>query len=296
MSAFNQSDITIQLSGNKDYVTRSLCKGQDQGFMGDFVDEATGETCEWMVGCDGHGTDHVINFLRKGVDWTTIMKSPEAYKGVVAAIDASGMQTRLTGATYAEAKMWPRRVETCTIGDSEVFVYVNGNLVFKSTPHNMDNPAEVTRFDARIKSRSIWMKKDFNIPIIVSPDTLDSIDKPVFVYENGDRLNMTQALGHENITGYAPEFNVVHFEPEDEVVVIIGSDGLTEMVTPEEYPTLHQYSVHELADLAQTRWMQEWTWRGWDKKNPSRETKTQFQEYDDILAMKWTKPVPSAKL
>jgi len=278
----------IEEKSKMGYTTRLLGKRQDEGRTGEFINEA-GETCQWMVGLDGHGQNTVIQFLRNSFDWDAAMRLPDSFQHVASEILLKCPRTKQTGTTYAEAKMFSNRIETCTCGDTEIFVYINGVMVYKSTPHNQENPAEMERLNARLASFNLCRVFDNNVPIILSETTLGSIQKPVFVYENGDRINMTQALGHDGITGYAPERNTIHFDESDTVVVIIGSDGLTEMICKEEIADMHRQSVHELANLAERRWQQEWTWKGWDHRAPERETITSFQDFDDILVMKWEK-------
>jgi len=270
------------------YMVKPMDKGQDAGRTGEFMCE-NGERCEWMVGLDGHGNYNVIDFMKSTLDWSAAMKSTNSLQYIIDAIAASGINTRQTGSTYVEAKMYPDRIETCNVGDSGVFVYINHQLVYNSTPHNMDNPSEEERLSERIRSGKVVVTYDQHIPIIESPSVLNSQAKPIFRYENGDRLNLTQALGHEGITGYLPERNTIPFEKDDHVVVIIGSDGLTEMLLPDEMASLCDRTVEEIVELAETRWIQEWRWKGWDKRNPDKETKTRFDRYDDVLAMKWEK-------
>ena len=275
---------------NTEMTIHPLGKGQDHGLFGDHVQDGGEGRCEWLVGLDGHGSNIVIDFLRQKVDWPAIMKQPDSFSSVVDTIRASPMNTRLTGSTYAEAKIMVDQglIHTCTVGDSELFVYKNGELVYRSCPHNKTNPDEMARLKQRIDSRLITVKDDPNIPVILSPTLLGAQAKAVFAYENGDRLNMTQSLGHNGVTGYAPCRHTIAFQPEDDVVVIIGSDGLTEMLLEDEIARLYTWSAKELADLAAARWQQEWTWKGWNKKDPELSTVTQFSDFDDVLAMKWT--------
>jgi hypothetical protein len=282
MASFDESQ------SNKEFVIRPLDKGQDHGVMGEYTLES-GEKCEWMVGLDGHGTNRVIDFLRGGsFDWNAAMRLDSPYEEIIKQLDENHANVRQSGTTYAEAKMYSDRVETCTIGDTAIYVYVNDVCVYKNPPHGLENPKEMERLSSRIFTGSLVVSKDRNIPLISGETVLTARDKNMYRFENGDKLNMTQSIGHNSITGFAPEKTVVHFGPEDKVCVIISSDGLTEMLMTSEIDGLHAFSCKEIADMAEKRWTQEWVWKGWDLTNLENSTVTRFDRYDDVLVMKWT--------
>jgi len=283
------SALQVETITNKSYVALPLGKGQDDGRMGEFITE-TGEKCEWMVGLDGHGSNITINCLRT-MDWDNIMKEGDALSKVIELLESRGGNRRLTGSTYVEAKMFSNRVETVVVGDSEVFVYVNGELVYNNTPHNIQNPLEAERLKGRmgISRGKISIRYDQNIPYIITDSLLGTRAKEIVIFENGDSLGLSQALGHESVTGFAPEKNIVTFNEGDNVVVIIGSDGLTEMITEEEKKTMHTLTAEELSIIGSERWSQEWEWKGWDKKDKEKSTHTRFEDKDDVLAMKWSR-------
>jgi serine/threonine protein phosphatase PrpC len=282
MSSFQQESNIAEI------VIKSLGKGQDDGRMGEYITES-GEKCEWMVGMDGHGSNIVINFLRT-LDWESVMKMDAPFYEIVSQLSTAEKNVRLSGATYVHAKMFSDRVETFVVGDSEVFVYVNGLLAYHNVPHNLQNPLEAVRLKDRIDNRFIGVRFDENIPHISGDTVLIAKPKEVIHWENNDALNLTQSLGHQSITGISPEISTIAFEPGDRVTVIICSDGATEMLLDEEKNGLIEcLSAKEISDLAERRWRQEWTWKGWDKRNPDRSIKTSFGDdgIDDILVMKW---------
>jgi hypothetical protein len=97
---------------------------------------------------------------------------------------------------------------------------------------------------------------------------------------------MTQALGHDGITGYAPEKMTLYFTPDVEVTVIIVSDGFSEMILEEEIPTFHEFTADFLADLAERRWRQEWEIKGSNPKDLEQIVLQKFGGFDDILVLK----------
>jgi serine/threonine protein phosphatase PrpC len=95
-------------------------------------------------------------------------------------------------------------------------------------------------------------------------------DKLISVYSeyiewnlsNGDfLLACTQSLGHNGITGYEPEYKTIPIIKGEKYKIIIGSDGLWDMVMVDDQLDMNKLSrknVHELMEQTTNRWLQTW--------------------------------------
>ena len=105
------------------------------------------------------------------------------------------------------------------------------------------------------------------------------------------QLVPTQSLGHRNITGLCPAVKRIDFNLEDDVRVIIGSDGLWDMIRPFEDNEIlcNCTDADELCRFAEARWKQEWDYIE-DMKFPDKIEKTAFDAFDDISVGIYSKP------
>ena len=225
MASFQEE---IKMNYNECLV-RGLDKNQDVAFCGRVERENSNDSYEWFIGCDGHGRN-TFNDLLKLLDWNLIAEDSDSLIKLQKCIDEMNVKTNNSGATYYEAKLYNNRVETCVVGDSQIAVFIDNVLVYMSSPHNMKNPLEIQRLKDRVELRGVYVKKDNQVPKIVDANTLKLETSEYVYFEDGDRISMSQALGHNNITGISPEKNIILFEPGQEVCIIGGSDGLWEMI------------------------------------------------------------------
>ena len=240
----------------------SLDKGQDFGLFGKAIN-SKGEEFDWMIGCDGHGHDNVINLLRS-LNWDTIMSHDDSLEEILTIIARYGRQYQSTGSTYMEAKIFKDRIETCSVGDSKIMVFMDEELVYESTEHNLFNPSEKERLQPSIDEGTLTVADVTTIPYILSPTEITNQTKHYYTFSKAYTIAMTQSLGHNNITGVQPERKVIPYTPENKVRVILMSDGVQDIICsePEYYAqdihTLCHYSSSEIAALSETRWKQQW--------------------------------------
>jgi len=239
----------------------SLDKGQDFGMCGKTT-TIKGEEMEWMVGCDGHGTDHIINILRE-LNWEYIMARDDSLKLVLDIIDSHwkqcpGSRYASSGATYMEAKIFKNRIETCAVGDSKIMVFMDDKLCYENTEHNIFNPLEQVRIQHRI------IKTNVVVPFVLTPSNITGVTKHYHVFEDGTNLAMTQALGHNRITGIQAERKVIPFGSENKMRVLLMSDGVSDMLSSEpkyyqqDLQLLAHLSADEITNFAEQRWKQDW--------------------------------------
>jgi len=242
---------------------RSLDKGQDVAHCCRVENSTPEESYDCFIGFDGHGYN-TFNDMLKLIDLGEVAKAGDSLSEVLKQITEMNTRTPNSGATYYEAKLYYNRVETCSVGDSMVAVFVDKKMVYASTPHNMKNPAEVERLKPRVETGHVYVRPDKSVPSIFSKDTLKFRDTEYIYFENGDKIALSQSLGHNNITGVVPERQTILFEPGQEVAVVGGSDGLWDMINlcgpdmEEDLLALATMSAVEIADMAEGRWKQDW--------------------------------------
>ena len=237
-----------------------LDKNQDIAFCGKTVFDDISKNYYWFVGCDGHGRKDNYNIIEvlKKFDWKNIMCQENSFEVVFEKLNSTTLYNpyrynQYTGATYYEAKIYNNRVEICNVGDSGICVFLDKKLIYSTTPHNLSNAAEMERLNDRIQSGNIVVDK-CEITQMKDSTTLQFVEGEYYVF-NGQRLALTQSLGHNNITGVKPERKIIHFDEEQDVQIIGGSDGLWDIVMKEEICDMNAVS---LVELAKSRWKGEW--------------------------------------
>lgn len=272
--------------------TRALGKGQD------FVAFGEGDGFEWGILLDGHGYDYYINMM-KSLDWRAIMTSDNPWQTLHDIIHSGGfVLSKNSGSTLLMLRAYSDRLETLSIGDSGLAIYKNGAMIYKSTEHNSKNKSEVER----LKSRKIQFTKSQKIPFLVSSSSMRMKSPDYTIFENGERIAPTQALGHCNITGYEPETHIEYFTPGDEMRCVLYSDGFGDMFlfeADEEGERLRDehdiltMTAEELADKAAARWSQMWKVH-YDDEKPEIFWDTAFDptSRDDVGVLVWDNKKP----
>jgi len=239
-------------------VTKSLGKGQD------FVAFGKEENFDWGVLLDGHGRDKFINLMREQ-DWTAIMNSENPWETLLHMIKSAPFTNSFnSGSTLLMLRAYTDRIETLSIGDSGIAIYKNGLLVYKTTEHNSENKEELER----LKSKRIEIERtERPVPIVVNARNMKMKYLEYITFDDGTKLAPTQALGHDNVTEYAPEVHTEYFEENDEMRCIMFSDGFGDMFLFEsdvdedrlqDEKDILTMIAQELVQKAELRWKQLW--------------------------------------
>lgn len=260
-----------------------LCKKQDEIYQGNAVNSVTNEPYIYGIMIDGHGNDIGVNDIRRVIqehlaeileaenphdfiqEQLEILKK-EHIENLPQNVFYSVAQSRLlnqlarSGSTFLMTKFYKNRIETFSIGDSEIYVIKNDEIAYHNPIHDWSNTAEQIRLFQR-RDISIFPRLDYG-SFAINPTTIAI--KPFYMirYNSIHSFVPTQALGHEGITEFAPERQTIYYDDEtDKIKIVLASDGLWDVFTPDHPDDLHNMKTlngEELADLAEQRWKQEW--------------------------------------
>jgi len=236
-------------------------KGQDEPFFGE-----TASGRRYFGIWDGHGSNSVIDELRNYAANGKLSEFMEETSPVRAVADEllKNQVCRTyesSGATMNCGILDGNILKCINCGDSRMFVFRNGELVFQSEDHDSFNEKERLRLGDNAnydKSKNIKM---------VNETRMIAVYAEYVRMENGNHLAITQALGHNGYAHPSPDSHEIEIGPTDEIVAISVSDGVTDMlwydeennIVPNDVKMLYELSAEELKNKIQARWLQSWT-------------------------------------
>ena len=279
-----------------------LCKNQDYTITGQ--GELNGKLFDFGVLLDGHGTNNFIDIMRIQ-NWKAIMSSEDPWDALYYILKEIKFPINISsGSTLLMMRAFEDKIETISVGDSQIVIFKNDEYIYGTTPHNRKNLSEVQRI-LKHPYYTTSKRQRNPIPSICSSTSIRTVPAEYNYFVN-TTLAMTQALGHNNITGYAPERNTIFFEKSDKIDVILGSDGLWEMILLENHTDLVfekdvvdilqdkqdllNMNAVELVAKAEARWKKtDWICY-WNPKDLTQSVIIDFDgSYDDISVIKWSK-------
>jgi hypothetical protein len=296
---------------------KDLDKGQDFALCGESIVEngiKIGQKFTYGIIADGHGADIFIDFLKE-LNWEEIISQDNPWEYLHEKYLKNLYIRESSGSTLIIMRAFDTYIQSICIGDSQLVILVNGEFAYKSTPHNMKNPLEQWRLAKPGTTYVGQLNKKRDVPQIRNARSLQA--RPCiyqqFIQETSVQMTIlatTQALGHNCVTGYEPEYNECHFTETDHVKVLFGSDGLFDMLlieehiqttpplTSEEFADLEQdkqdilmMDAEEIVEKCEARWKrQDWTYHYYIKNFNKVATPISFEgSYDDVSAVTFTK-------
>jgi serine/threonine protein phosphatase PrpC len=280
--------------GSFNYAIIPNRKNQDFVKIGEHENEY-----HWIVCCDGHGDDTFINIIRR-LNWDFIMGHESSYDCLMKILETSTHLYNInSGSTLAMVKIYPTQIDSITIGDTPVIIYKNEHLVYKSPLHNLDNPIEKERIQKDGKY-SVFYKYSAKI------ETFKKYRVSLLGYttfNNDVSLSMTQSIGHQGVALYKPDTFKYNYDVDDNIRVIVGSDGFFDMwilydesiknpthVVDSELDHIDMVTRNSsyLSEKVLNRWTQQWE-HHW---NPECQTDYQVncftsEDIDDISIVVW---------
>jgi len=284
-------------------------KGQDFGICGIGFDAGTGTRFEYGVVADGHGEDKYINSVRSttAAEFSSLIASSSPMESIIAHLNSKCGRSYNSGCTFILVKIYNsgdmHKVEVYSIGDSRCAIYADGVQVYITTPHNLRNPSELARLSARDRVKRDVCKDP--IPEIAGSRKVVGRRSEYIVFEDLTRLAVSQALGHNGITGINVEKYVHEFQANQNVKVVAGSDGFWDMHYISQEPNedsvrdhadIIRMSASELVSKSVERWKQDWDYY-WNYTKPDVMFTTQFppDNYDDVTVFTWISEPSSPK-
>jgi serine/threonine protein phosphatase PrpC len=258
---------------------------------------------------DGNGGNYIINLIKK-LDWNKIMSQDDPWIYFYENYIKNLTTIELSGSTLILMRAFSDHIQTISIGDSIVLIYINGEHVYNNTPHNLNNPSEKSRLDKN--SNYINYKKLDIVPKIRNSSSIQGSIGYYYKFVNSNleelEIATTQAVGHNNITGYQPEYNICHFNPSDQVNLIMGSDGLFDMLIIDKFisntPILTDEDIldietekkeillmnaEQIVLHAEKRWKKkDWNYH-YNYNDYTQKCIAAYPRYDDISAVVFTK-------
>lgn len=254
----NESDVSITHAVNIEHGEIQLSKMQDFAASGSARDNETNEPFQWAVVCDGHGTNAVIEMVRQQIGLAVVQAEPcTALQSSVCATKKLGYES--SGCTAIITKIYKDRCLIQSVGDSTVIVMKDGEPVWKNTLHNWDNLEERGRLREKNPLNNAIPTKCTRV---LSPETMCYMPSwYVTFFGYVQHLAMTQAIGHDNMTGIAPSTYEFVIEPGHEYKVMAFSDGVGDMLIEgnvDEMSAICKMTANEILQFAESRWRQSW--------------------------------------
>lgn len=267
-----------------------MSKGQDQAYCGTFVDESTGETGQWGMITDGHGSNTCIHYLRritqKELNKAMGTASPAETLADMINMFSNVWSRECSGATLCAVKVYKDRIVCINVGDSLAAVYKNGALVFVTEEHNSLNEKEKARLSTHNPSIKYYISHKIRV---TSDKTMYSEPCEYIHHSPYITLVLSQAIGHCGVTGCAPDTTTIPYGPEDTVRIIIGSDGFWDMIAknePDEMAKLYDMTSEELIKFGLERWLQPWNMHTDAEKTQYDTYKYEREQCDDLSVVK----------
>jgi serine/threonine protein phosphatase PrpC len=274
--------LTKKFVSNVSMAVEDMCKGQDNIRNGSSIDIETGELFEWIMLNDGHGTNTCIYFIRSITNekLSELMGKSDPIKAIAEHIDKSTIirTYESSGATAVIVKIYSDRAECINCGDSQFIVFKDDAINFISAPHNSSNESE----KKRILDMGLQFVPCRNIKVI-SEHVMTTVPTEYVLFKDLNKLACSQALGHNSKTGYAPDKHIVKFEEKSKYRIIMGSDGLFDMLmldNDSDLEKLNTKSAKEISDWIVGRWL--YDWEGHYLDGDKTKFKYEKHETDDV--------------
>jgi serine/threonine protein phosphatase PrpC len=289
----------MHLQSNNKYfeiAERQLGSKQDIIVKYEGLTDNEGNVFDGMFMADGHGTDDIYIKIKMHEETNQLrdfMCSANPMFHLNKSLNAKRIY-KSSGATGIFVRIYSDKIKVQSVGDSRVAIFINGKMKYINCPHNMSNVKEVERLDGQVV-----LEPTTNPVPVISTKTKVVAKKGVYIRFGKDtRLALSQALGHNGITGIEPENYELTYEPTDTVRVIVGSDGFWDQIIlegpcledcEEDMSDLQNMTAEQLADKTEARWKQLWDYY-YNPDNLEEVIKDIENDiYDDLCVGVWSK-------
>lgn len=247
---------TVELSDSMN----QLSKGQDQTYIGDFINEKTNEKVHYAIEIDGHGTDDCIKKLRT-MDFVPFLQMENPIEEIAKYLIKQKTVSTYTssGACISIAIIYTDRIVLLNCGDTQSALFIDGNLAYINEPHDLNREGEL---EMAKQHGTFYDISQCSSIAVVSPNQIKAKPAKYIRYSTGNLLAPTRAIGHNGIiTSKADrvEFNI---EDGKNYRIVLASDGIYDMVimnNPEDLSIFTKSSTAgSIVQYYSNRWLQEW--------------------------------------
>jgi serine/threonine protein phosphatase PrpC len=241
-------------------------KNQDFAISG----TSTNRLFDYLVVADGHdgrGGNYVNKYLRD-LDWDVLLEDTDFMDKIYDGVQELG-NTSGCGSTLTIAIITAHQAEIYWIGDSQCRVYKNLEEIWASKNHDQHNEEEIQRLNDGPSSTpetepwrplgEVGRQDGWRIELL-SQTEITMEPSPYFVFNASNKTNMTHSLGHNGLSGKFWSEEVIDFTDHFDYKIVVGSDGLWDMVHYKDYPFMasRDTGCEEMLQLTNNRWKQEW--------------------------------------
>ena len=258
-----------------------------------------GNIFDYILVADGHGNDTIINIIRN-ISWSQVLQNHHTIQEFINRNIPYDEKTLKSGSTLSIVKITEKGFHNFWIGDSKIMIWNNASnsnifeSIFESKNHDKNNSEEIIRIQEKRCCKqiieNISQPHIIEVPSKETNNNIGSISMMktaiIFEFMNGTRLNMTRSLGHENITGNNLDYSFIsRYNPSIQYQIIIGSDGLWDMLTDHDSIYLLPFikNAKQLGDIILHRWYHKWRILDTNKKKIIGTNSFPKHNIDDIV-------------
>ena len=222
----------------------------------------------WLIVADGHTSYPIQSYKHRTIfefiqrlNWESFLKlnSEDPLKSLHQKIDKEIQDTKNNGSTISIVKIENNNVKIWWKGDSTTHIYENDKLIYKTKNHNIFEESEKLRLEKEnIKYTHNKTGKKFKL---LGNNCIEMVEWPQYItFENNDKLNMTNCLGHNNITGDFIDYYEFNFTQNNKYKILCASDGFWDVFYENEDTSviLNYLHAEEITKFAESKWKQEW--------------------------------------
>lgn len=254
---------------------------------------------ELMIVCDGHGSDEVINRIRKfnfsqyaeNIKNLNPVLIIEDLQKITNTPDTQGFKngSRSSGSTISVVVSTDDKIKISWLGDSQVSVFKNENLYYQTKEHNYNDDSEAIHGKKLVPQHACQITEDGNMTQMSKPYIDHGYPDP----KSFDICAVTRALGHGNKTYNKPDYHELTIDNKNKWKIILASDGLHDVLgaTPSDKKILANKNAEELCNVAIHRWSSNYKWNFVPINYPPFQTQFKDGDGDDVVVITWDKPI-----
>lgn len=244
---------------SKSQSMKQLSKGQDQTYIGEFIDLNTNEKVDYAINIDGHGMDQCIEKLRK-TDLVPFLQMEYPVEEIQKYLikEKAVPPYVSSGAVISIALVYPTRIVLLNCGDSQTILFEDGKKIYMNQPHDLDREGELEK----VKNHGTFYDTTHsnNIKVLGSDKIIPIVSKYVR-YRTGNLLAPTRSIGHNGIVLCEAERFEYSMDSGKNYRIVIGSDGVFDMIVMDEVDDVNillTKTAEEIVQKLTDRWLQLW--------------------------------------